>query len=169
MQLLRHNWISTFNLRLGYETMIFTSHLQLEQRRALRTVPTIEITIDSFEAGENARKLLSQTIQYVYAPFSPEKFTGVRGLVGSKSVTISTDISYFFVLKTLPNLYVCDSDGNYAKIVSLVGNVLTLDGDLAGTSVEMFPCLKCITKNVEETYTTNGMVNTSFVLEHIKG
>jgi hypothetical protein len=124
--------------------------------------------MDWVDVASNAMKVITQPTQYFFIPFEPEAFLGTRGLAGTKKVTIANDITNYFLLKNVTPLYICDADGNYVKISSMAGNEIILESDLAGTSSEMFPCLKTITKNIQQSFLTSKIVSTNFVFEHVR-
>ena len=165
--LLWHNWTTEYVVKMSYDTKIFTSHLRLEQRRSLRTTPLLEFSISCLSFDQNARRFIGMKKENLYVPFEPECFTGTRGLVGTKTVTITSDISDFFFLKNIA-LYLCDSNGNIGEISSVVGSVITLTADLAGTANIFYPCFKCFCKDVTVAYPTPATTEANLTLEQIK-
>lgn len=167
--MLWHDWKNAYTIRLKYETMIFESSLGKEQRRGLRTVPLLEISMNVTAVQHtDTQSFLGRQWEYIYAPIEIEGFTGTRGGAGSKTVTITSDVSYYFFLKHISGLYLIDEDGNHAAIVSIVGTTITLDQDIAGTSTDFWPAIKAVTKNANSTLVTSRVLTGSLSLEQVK-
>ena len=164
-----HNWKSDYKIKLTYETIIFESHLKKEQRRALRTEPLLQFSISAlFLERNDAQSFLGLELQEIYLPIETEFFEGTRGAAGTKKVTATSSITYHWLLKNISNLYLIDNDENQAAIVSIVGNVINLDQDLAGTSNDFWPATKCFLKDVDQSYLTDSAIETPLLFEQKK-
>lgn len=166
--LLWHDWKTEYAIKLSYDTKIFSSYLRLEQRRSLRTTPLLEITIACLYFDHNARRFMGAKKEELYVPFEPENFEGTRGSVGSHTITIISDIADCFFLKNTDIDYICDSDGNIGEVVSIVGSLITLTSDLAGTATLFYPCFKCLCKEINPSYHTDNVIESNLTLEQIK-
>lgn len=163
--MLWHNWTSGLKVKLTFETAVFESYFRQEQRRQIRRAPLVEIDIAVLEKNF---QIENSAFSFFYIPFMPEKFTGTRGAVGEKKITITSDVSSFFFLSTLNNLYCCDLDGNIAKILSKVGTVLKLDSDLSGTKTDFYIALKCFTSETVLEYQTDALCVSSINFQMVK-
>lgn len=164
-----HNWKSDYKIKLSYETIIFESHLKKEQRRSLRTEPLIQISIlASFLDRNDAQSFLGLSLSTFYLPIEIEYFTGTRGAAGTKKITVSSSITYHWYLKNISNLYLLDNDENRAVITSIVGSQINLDQDLAGTSTDFWPAIKCFVKDIDQKFLTDNALETALLFEQIK-
>ena len=168
--MLWHNWSDGYKIKFSYETILFESHTKKEQRRPLRTTPLLQLAItqrllDSTEA----QKFMGLELEELYVPLEIESFTGTRGAPGAHTVTATSTITYHWILANISGLYLIDEDGNQAAIQSVVGSVINLDQDLAGTSTDFWPALKCLVKDVGPSLITDNAIQCSLLLEQIKG
>ena len=164
-----HNWKDTYKVRYGFETVIFSSQFKREQRRPVRTTPTMSVEIKtSLLTSTELFNFLGGNLTTVYLPFEVEKFTGTRGSPSTKIVTAVTDISSFFNLSYLKTGYIIDSDGNVGEITGVSGSTISLTADLAGTSTEMYYCIKAILKEAVPSFITDEKAEMTLVLEKVK-
>lgn len=167
--MLWHHWDEDYKIKIKYETMIFASFYKKEQRRALRTIPLLEISIGVTALQHiDSQAFLGLEWENLYIPIEPEIFTGTRGAPGSKTVTTTSDISYHYFLKNITGLYLVDEAGNVASIVSVVGTTITLSQDIAGTSSNFYPAIKAITKNINSTFITSRILSCPLIFEQVK-
>lgn len=167
--MLWHDWKNEYKIKFSYETILFESHNKKEQRRPLRTEPLLQVSItQTLLDNTEAQKFMGLELEELYLPIEPEYFTGTRGSAGTKKITVSTSLAYHWILTNISNLYVLDEDGNGASILSIVGSVINLDQDLAGTNNNFWPALKCLVKEVSQPFITDNALRCSLLLEQIK-
>lgn len=153
---LSHEWSVPLGIRLAYETTVYQSYYRAEQRRALRTKPLLEVRKNLVFEATDAQKFLASIAEEVYIPIDQEYIYGTRGFL---KVTTTTDLSYYYFLKNLDNVYLIDEDENLAKVASVVGSTINLVTNISGTSKHMYTAIKAYYKNASIQYETDGLIS----------
>lgn len=173
------NWRDDVNLKYIYDTIIYNSKMDYEQRRDFR--PGIEreeraalLLVDN-EAMQFKHLMRDNLHRFFVVPIYPEVFFTTGTLLGETTITAHEDLSYYWNLQNYcENILIADHETGITEVKALdsvSGSVVTLsqpiNNSFTSANVSIYPAFIGTVSNFNYTNITNNVIQARMFFKEV--